>query len=167
MKAARHLGWPRCATVRDDASVPSPRKPDPRPHTKTYSQEARERLGLAVVRAREAAGYTHRPALSDKVGISVRSIVKLEQGDPVGPPVYEAVARALPHWDVTTPKAILEGAAAPPLEGEVTRERSTIDIEPDENFTETVRKVLAPWRLQPTPAIIAAMREEWRRNHLG
>lgn len=84
-----------------------------RPHTKDYSPEARERLGLAVQRAREAAGHTFRPSFADKTGVGITSLVKLERGKPVGPYVYEGAARHLPNWTEDTPRDILEGGPAP------------------------------------------------------
>lgn len=84
-----------------------------RPHTKLYDKTARVRLGLAVARAREAAGYQFRPAFEKAAGVGSTSLWKLENGDPVGPLVYEAVARALPGWNEDTPRQILEGESAP------------------------------------------------------
>jgi len=83
-----------------------------RPHTKTFSQQARERLGVAVARAREAAGYT-RPAFQALSGVGKTSLYYLEKGDPVGAPVYEAVARALPGWTEDTPVEILKDGPIP------------------------------------------------------
>lgn len=86
-----------------------------RPHTKLYAAEARRRLGTAVTRAREADGFPYRPAFATAAKVGLRSLVKLEQGDPVGPTIYEAVARVLSSWTVETPRRILEGEAPPPL----------------------------------------------------
>jgi hypothetical protein len=83
-----------------------------RPHTKDYPTDARERLGLAVQRAREAADYPFRPAFAKATGIGMTSLVKLERGQPVGPLVYETVARQL-GWTEDTPRAILEGGPIP------------------------------------------------------
>lgn len=100
-----------CTLVRYGACVA-----ETRPHTRDYSPEARQRLGLAVQRAREAMGpHPYRPSFATLIGKSVRSLVKLEQGDPVGPTVYEAAADHLPGWTRDTPKAILEGGDPPPL----------------------------------------------------
>lgn len=88
-----------------------------RPHTKTFSQEARDRLGIAFARAREAAGYTSRPAFASVSRVGVTSLWKLESGKPVSAVVYEAAARALPNWTEDTPLSILRGEdAAPPAE---------------------------------------------------
>jgi len=101
-----------CTLVRYGACVA-----ETRPHTRDYSPEARQRLGLAVQRAREAMGpHPYRPSFALLIGKSVRSLVKLEQGDPVGPTVYEAAADHLPGWTRDTPKAILEGGEPPPLQ---------------------------------------------------
>lgn len=97
-----------CTLVRYGAPVA-----ETRPHTRDYSPEARQRLGIAVQRAREAVGHPYRPSFAALIGRSVRSLVKLEQGEPVGPTVYEAAADHLPGWTRDTPKAILEGAEAP------------------------------------------------------
>lgn len=85
-----------------------------RPHTKLYEQTDRERLGKAVARAREAAGFKFRPAFEKASGVGATSLYKLERGAPVGPTVYESAARALPHWTEDTPLLILEGSAPPP-----------------------------------------------------
>lgn len=100
------MAW--CVTVRHDALVTSVR-----PHTRDYTDEARQSLGLAFTRARELAGHKWRPSFAKAAGIAVRSLVKLEKGEPVGPTVYEAAARALPGWTEDTPRAILEGGEAP------------------------------------------------------
>src|SRR4051812_17967687 len=82
-----------CTLVRYGASVTAAR-----PHTRDYTEEARVRLGTAVQRAREAAGHPFRPSFAQATSISIRSLVKLEAGEPVGPRVYEAVADHLPRW---------------------------------------------------------------------
>lgn len=104
-----HLRVVRSAMVRHDANVA-----DLRPHTKKYDLDARTRLGIAVMRAREADGHMYRPSFAELAGISVASLLKLETGRPVGPGVYETVARALSSWDENTPKRILEGGNPPP-----------------------------------------------------
>ncbi len=57
--------------------------------------------------------HPYRPSFATLIGKSVRSLVKLEQGEPVGPTVYEAAADHLPGWTRDTPKNILEGAEPP------------------------------------------------------
>lgn len=57
--------------------------------------------------------HPYRPSFALLIGKSVRSLVKLEQGEPVGPTVYEAAADHLPGWTRDTPKAILDGDAPP------------------------------------------------------
>lgn len=86
-----------------------------RPHTREFTPEARVRLGVAVTRAREALGHPRRPSFVKLLTISIRSLVKLEDGDPVGAAVYEAVARELPGWTEDTPREILEGGPVPPV----------------------------------------------------
>jgi len=66
--------------------------------------------------------HPYRPSFATLIGKSVRSLVKLEQGDPVGPTVYEAAADHLPGWTRDTPKAILEGGEPPALEAEQAEE---------------------------------------------
>lgn len=99
-----------CTVVRHDVPMPAQRV-----HTKEYAAEDRERLGLAVTRAREASGHPYRPSFAKAAGLSVRSIVNLETGKPVGPVVYEAAARLLPGWTEDTPREILDGGAVPDL----------------------------------------------------
>lgn len=84
-----------------------------RPGTRDFDQSARDRLGRAVLRAREAAGFLYRPAFAEVAKVGITSLVKLETGKPVGPKVYEAVARALPGWREDTPLEILQGGAIP------------------------------------------------------
>lgn len=57
--------------------------------------------------------HPYRPSFAALIGKSVRSLVKLEQGVPVGPTVYEAAADHLPGWTRDTPKAILDGSSPP------------------------------------------------------
>lgn len=70
-----------------------------------------------MTRAREAAGYPYRPGFAKASGVGVTSLWKLESGEPVGPAVYEAVARILPGWDEDTPRRILEGDEPPAARG--------------------------------------------------
>lgn len=80
--------------------------------TSDYDQVARTALGGAVFAAREAAGYRSRSALATAAGVSLRSIDKLELGEPgVGQRILLAVARILPNWDETTPQRILDEPA--------------------------------------------------------
>lgn len=104
----RHRALAPCIVMRHDAHMATLR-----PHTKAYPAEARKQLGLAVTRAREAAGFAYRPAFARAAGVSVRSIVNLEHGEPVGPAIYEAAARALPGWGEDAPRRILEGEEPP------------------------------------------------------
>lgn len=102
-----------CTGVRDHAPVTL------RPHTKKFSAEDRERLGVAVQRAREAdPRYRNRPAFVKAFHLGLTSLVNLETGKPVGPSVYEAVARALPNWTEDTPVSILQGGPIPPTMSE-------------------------------------------------
>lgn len=109
----RQISWTRqvapCTGVNHDVPVNAYR-----PHTKEFAQQARVLLGLAAIRAREAAGLTQR-ALAERARISRTSLYKLETGESVGPQVYEGVGRALPNWTEDTPRLILEGADPPAL----------------------------------------------------
>ncbi len=83
--------------------------------TANYSASARTRLGEAVSIARQAAGFPFRPQFAKRHGINKRSLELLEHGDPgVGETILFAVARALPNWTESTPRAILEGGPIPP-----------------------------------------------------
>lgn len=99
--------------MRHDSSVATKR-----PHTRDFPEPARKDLALAVIRAREAVGYRYRTDFARAAGLGVRSTAMLEQGDPVGPAVYEAAGRALGRmlggWSEATPLAILHGQPAPP-----------------------------------------------------
>lgn len=92
---------------------------DTRPHTRTFDEIDRERLGEAVRIARESAGHPYRPSFAELAGapLGVRSLLKLEKGEPVGALVYEAAGRALGRlyqdWSVDTPLRILKGEPAP------------------------------------------------------
>jgi hypothetical protein len=92
---------------------------DTRPHTRTFDEHDRERLGEAVRVARESAGHPYRPSFADFAGppLGVRSLLKLEKGEAVGALVYEAAGRALGRlyqdWSVDTPLRILKGEPAP------------------------------------------------------
>lgn len=106
---------PPCTLVRYGAVMAATR-----PHTRDFSQEARERLGLAVKRAREALPASMVAFAAQAPGISKRSLVYLEKGEPVGPRVYEAAARAFPNWTVDTPMDILMGGPIPsPVKSEL------------------------------------------------
>jgi hypothetical protein len=103
----------RCTIMRHPLCVAARRMT-----TKNYSDEARERLGKAHRRARQAAGYKARTAYAKAVGIALRSVVSLEKGDPVGEYIVEAVGRFLPTWNEDTAQAILEGGPIPSSEPE-------------------------------------------------
>lgn len=100
--------------VRHDSRVA-----DTRPPTRTFTDEARKTMGLAVQRAREAAGHPNRPSFSLLAGppLGVRSLLKLESGRPVGAAVYEAAGRTLglllETWSEDTPLRILNGEPPP------------------------------------------------------
>ncbi|MEV6879150.1 hypothetical protein [Amycolatopsis sp. NPDC051128] len=101
--------------------------------TANYSAEARARLGDAVTKAREAAGYQYRPpfvhaAKAAGIKLNVRSLELLEQGDPgVGQSILFAVGRALPGWTEDTPRVILEDGPIPPTENAGVPHLSLVD----------------------------------------
>jgi DNA-binding XRE family transcriptional regulator len=99
-----------CTSVRDDSAVTPARL-----STGDYPEHDRNRLAVAVTRARDAAGLSQQQ-LADRAAVSKRSIAYLENAEPrVGRKVLEAVARNLPGWDPDTPKVILEGGDPPPV----------------------------------------------------
>lgn len=117
-----------------------------RPHTKSFSQEARDDLGIAIARAREAAGHKFRPSFAKDAGISTTSLWKLETGHPVTASTYEAAARALPRWTEETPVQILNGEDPPPTEplpepDPVPDDEDSHD--PDEELIRTIRDFAA------------------------
>lgn len=108
----RHVtrGLVFCTNLRHSASVNSSRL-----RTSDYSDEARIRLGNAVVAGREAIDFKFRPAFAKFAKVSLRSLADLEQGKPgVGETNLRAVARALPNWTKDTPRVILEDGPIPP-----------------------------------------------------
>jgi len=134
---------PSCTTVSHHVSVTGLR-----PHTKQYDQAAREVLGLAVIRAREAAGYT-RPAFVKISGVGKTSLYKIESGIPVSASVYEAVARALPRWTEDTPRIVLEDGPIPPTEPAEVEPSGPIrqpDLDPD--LADVLRAVIKQLRNQ-------------------
>ncbi|WP_143121624.1 hypothetical protein [Saccharopolyspora antimicrobica] len=155
----RHLQVASSAMVRHDAPMAALR-----PHTKTYDPDSRARLGIAVARAREAAGHLYRPSFAKAAGISVASLLKLETGKPVGPSVYEAVSRALPNWTEDTPRVILEHGQIP----QPATETEPHEAEPaptSEDLTERIdRFVEATQRLVMEEKRLAKMREEVYRE---
>ena len=103
-------------TLRDSASV-SPR----RTRTADYGEADRARLAEAVVAARTAIGWNSTMDLVRAVGRSQRAIYALEAGEPtVGQSILQAVGAALgarlAGWDANTPRRILNGDPAPPIE---------------------------------------------------
>ena len=104
---------PPCGGMRHNARMATGRV-----RTANYSSEARDRLGEAVLKAREALSLS-RPqfvASAAKAGITLnkKSLELVESGQPgVGQSFLFALGRALPNWNEDTPKAILEGAPAP------------------------------------------------------
>lgn len=94
-----------------------------RVRTANYSTEARERLGEAALKAREALGFS-RPQLiaaAANIGVTLnkKSLELVEKGQPgVGQSFLFALGRFLPNWTEDTAKAILEGEP-PPTTGPV------------------------------------------------
>lgn len=150
-------GSPRCAVVRHDSRVP-----DTRPHTRTFSEQAREDLGEAIRLAREGAGHPYRPSFADFAGppLGVRSLLKLEKGEPVGAPVYEAAGRALGRlyedWSVEVPLRILRGDPAPVGVPRTEAEQTPAAVDssepmPDPDMDEYLRAVIKQLRKQGVP----------------
>lgn len=115
-------------TLRDSASV-SPR----RTRTADYGEADRVRLAEAVVAARTAIGWNSTMDLVRAVGRSQRAIYALEAAEPtVGQSILQAVGATLGvhlvGWDANTPRQILNGNPAPPIERRVT----TSELPPDE-----------------------------------
>lgn len=137
-----------------------------RPHTRNFDDEHRRRLGVAVSRAREAAGYPARPAFQDVAGVGKTSLFYLENGDPVGAAVYEAVARALPGWTEDTPVQILEGGPIPSTGGKPpapTPPPTDEWTEADEQRYRLLRDMLRSQGLEMTPRALRIMKEEFDR----
>jgi hypothetical protein len=140
-----------------------------RPHTKSFSQEARDTLGVAFGRAREAAGYPSRPAFAKASGVGKTSLYKLESGIPVSASVYEAAARAIPGWTEDTPIAVLAGedppstdvviAAARDAGPELEDESSDAEDEVPPNWTEDEEQMWTKARVVIWPDLT---RGQWR-----
>ena len=120
--------------------------------TRDYSKDARNRLGEAVVRAREAAGFKYRTHFAKAAGgINVRSLEMLENGDEgVGQSILFAVARALPNWTEDTPRRILEDEhfPIPPTAQEIAGEAGQV-YNPETDEFDPVAAVLTLARLVP------------------
>ncbi|MEU7787723.1 hypothetical protein [Amycolatopsis sp. NPDC049159] len=92
--------------------------PSSRLRTANYSPEARQRLGDAVTKAREALSMS-RPQLvaaaaTAGVALNKKSLELVETGQPgVGQSFLYALGRFLPAWTEDTPRMILEGDDAP------------------------------------------------------
>lgn len=99
-----------CGGMRDYAPVATRRL-----RTANYDDVARQRLGDAFAKAREAAGYRTTAAFGRAAGIrSTASLEWLERGRPgVGQSILFAVGRFMPGWTEDTPRAILEGGDVP------------------------------------------------------
>lgn len=144
-----------------------------RPHTKAFSQEARDALGIAVMRAREAAGHPFRPTFAEAAGIGKTSLYKLESGIAVSASVYEAAARVLPNWTEDTPRLILEGEPPPPTTPievpapDDAADESAVDhtewSEEDEQRYQLLKGMLRTQGLEMTPHTLRIMKEEYDR----
>jgi hypothetical protein len=135
-----------------------------RPHTREFEQEARERLGLAVERAREGAGHPYRPSFAAVAGtpLSVRTLLKLEKGEPVSAKVYEAAGRTLAtyysDWNVDTPLVILRGSdddvpsGVPREEGAKSSDDKPSLEELDPDSVESLRQISPPSTFESYPS---------------
>lgn len=101
-----------------------------RPATGEFTDKERHLLGLAITRARERMGLSQRE-LARRARISRTPLWKLENGEPVTAPMYEAVARVLPGWTEDTPRGILEGRPAPGLASPAPEVDTTEPAKPD------------------------------------
>lgn len=111
----------------------------------------RQRLGLAVKRARGKAGYkSMRGEWALVVGVSAKTLGLLEAGDPVGDRVIFAVEAAL-EWPEGWAHGILDGRyeGLPGAESDI-RDRSTVTLAMatlDELLDEiTIRRPTSPGR---------------------
>lgn len=151
-----------CSSVRNDAPVP--------PHrvsTSDYTEDARLRLAAAVTRARTTAGWMRRKDAAEHADISLRSIAKLESGEPnVGWRVLEAIGRALPGWTEDTPRLILEGGE-PPSISESPSEPAEKEPPPN-RLSERERQLLVELdSLEWTPQEIAEALDVLRQSRRG
>lgn len=122
--AQRHSPVALLQTLRDSATV-SPR----RTRTADYDEADRIRLAEAVVAARTAAGWNSTMDLVRAVGRSQRAIYALEAAEPtVGQSILQAVGATLGTrlrgWDANTPRRILDGHQAPPIQPSPAPERA-------------------------------------------
>lgn len=123
--SGRNLELVFCGTLRHSAAV-SPRNL----RTASYTEHDRKRLAEAVAQARRAIGHEFRPSFAKEAGIGIRSLESVEANSPtVGVSVLERIGRTLGrhlrHWNVNTPREILEGGPIPSHEPV---KRATIDI---------------------------------------
>lgn len=147
-----------CTGLRHSACM-APRR---RLRTADYPQAARDRLGEAVTRAREAAGHRSRPSFAKTAAVSLRSLAAVEQGEPgVGQSVLYAIGRALPNWTEDTPRIVLDGGPIPPTAAEIE------DMSPRDEFEQKVVKSRLPReeQLEWIRAHRAALAEERRTLH--
>lgn len=157
--------------VRDDARVA-----DQRPHTRDFDEPTRQELGSQVQRAREAAGHPFRPSFAKLAGppLGIRTLLKLESGDPVSAKVYAAAGRTLAKyfedWSEDTPLQILQDGFKPsniprrdgpdPAEEESSTEgKDPAQVEPepgrhadmDQDLEELLRSAMKALRRQGVP----------------
>jgi transcriptional regulator with XRE-family HTH domain len=72
------------------------------------------RLGRYVTAARNSAGYATLKALSDQIGVSTRTLVKLENGtEPVSDNTLSKVAAAV-GWSPDSPRLVMRGGEPRP-----------------------------------------------------
>lgn len=80
-----------------------------------------------MTKAREADGYPYRNQFAALPGLNLRSVDKLENGEPgVGQSILFAAARHLSNWTEDTPREILEGGDPPPVASPSSPEESPI-----------------------------------------
>ena len=136
--------------------------------------DARKHLGEEVRRARVKAGMRSQEQLAKRANVSVRSIAKLEspEGAPsVGRSVLEAVAGVLPGWTAQTPRAILEGDAAPSGEPQPTGPAALYAALEEAGWTgdledrfQMLKRMLNAEGLELTPSMYLTMRHLYELN---
>jgi hypothetical protein len=109
-----------------------------RTRTADYGEADRVRLAEAVVAARTAIGWNSTMDLVRAVGRSQRAIYALEAAEPtVGQSILQAVGATLgahlADWDANTPRGILNGNPAPPIE-----RRATSSEPPPDEYEEDI-----------------------------
>lgn len=133
----------------------------------------RKTVGRRLARARRAAGHRSQAAFAAAIGVHETSVARAESGQAkVGADVFTRIELGLrlpddiiTRYIETGDANLLERITYPPVDPAPDSPAESNEDEElageDPSFLETIRKVLEPWGLKPTPKIIASMREEW------